>query len=86
MPVAAKAVFLNVVLVSPTAQGYVAAYPYPGPFPGISIQNVNAGERALANGAVVPLSSDPSSQLTAVYGTCCGGTSHLVLEIMGYLR
>lgn len=58
VPVAAKAVFLNIVLVSPTAAGFVAAYPYPGPFPGISIQNVNAGERALANGAVVPLSTD----------------------------
>lgn len=86
VPVAARAVMLNVVSVSPTAQGFIAAYPYPGPFPGISIVNVNAGERTLANGAVVPLGEDPSFQLTATYGTCCGGTSHLVLEIMGYYR
>lgn len=88
VPVAAKAVFLNIVSVAPTAQGFIAAYPSPGPFPGISIVNINAGERALANGAVVPLSADPNylGKLTATYGTCCGGTSHLVLEIMGYFR
>jgi hypothetical protein len=86
VPVAARAVFLNVAVVSPSAQGFVGVYPYPGPYPGISTVNVNAGERALANGAIVPLGTDGTFQLSAVYGTCCGGTTHLVLDVMGYFQ
>lgn len=86
VPPKATAVFLNVVAVAATDQGFVTVYPYPGPFPGISIVNVDAGERAIANGAIIPLGSDNALQLTAVYGTCCGPPAHagLVLEVMGY--
>jgi hypothetical protein len=47
--------------------------------------NVDAGERALGNGGIFVIGTDPALQLTAVYGTCCGhGTSHLVVDVMGY--
>jgi hypothetical protein len=86
VPVAAKAVSLNVVGIQPTAAGFLAVYPNPGAFPGVSTVNVNAGERALANGAVVRLGTDPNFQLTVTYGTAAGGTTELVLEILGYFR
>jgi hypothetical protein len=86
VPAAAKAVFLNVVSISPTNQGFISAYPYPGPFPGNAVVNVDPGERALANGAIIPLGTDPNLQLSVVYGAAGGATSHLVLEIMGYFR
>jgi hypothetical protein len=47
--------------------------------------DVDPGERGLANGGAFPVGTDPSLQMTAVYGTCCGhGTSHLVVDVMGY--
>jgi hypothetical protein len=77
---------LGPTVVSPTAAGFVAAYPYPGPFPGISTINVNAGEPALANGAIVPLGLDYTYELSVVYGTAGGGTTHLVIDVTGYFQ
>ncbi|SRR6266567_4073350 len=87
VPASAKSVFLNIAVVSPTDGGYLVAYSNPGSPPGTSNVNVDPGERALANGAIVTLGTDPALQLTAVYGTCCGqGTTHLVLDVMGYFQ
>jgi hypothetical protein len=85
VPLSAVAVFLTVTAVSPTDGGYIVVYPNPGSFPGTSLVNVDAGERALGNGGIFVVGTDPSLQLTAVYGTCCGhGTTHLAVDVMGY--
>ncbi len=86
VPLSAKAVFLNVAVVSPTVGTFFNVYPYPGPSPGTSTVNVNAGERALANGAVVSMGSDPAFQVSAIFGAGPGGTAHLVLDVMGYFQ
>jgi hypothetical protein len=81
----ASAVFLTVTSVSPTDGGFVVVYPNPGTRPLLSFVSVDPGERGLANGGAFPVGTDPSLQMTAVYGTCCGhGTSHLVVDVMGY--
>lgn len=85
VPLGTAAVFLTVTSVSPTDGGYIVIYPKPGSAPGTSVVNVNPGERALGNGGIFVVGTDPSLQLTAVYGTCCGlGTTHLVVDVMGY--
>lgn len=86
IPQTARGAALNLTVVSPTAAGFVAAYPYPGPYPGISTINVNAGEPALANGAIVPLGLDYTYELSVAYGTSRGGTTHLVIDVTGYFQ
>lgn len=87
IPTSARAVALNVTVIYPGAEGFVALYPYPGPFPGVSTVNVHAYEPALGNGAIVPIGTDANYQLSAVYGTCCGGAStHIVVDVTGYFR
>jgi hypothetical protein len=85
VPSSAAAVFLTVTSVLPTYGGYILVYAHPGSPPGTSVVNVNAGERALANGGIFPVGTDPALQVSTVYVSCCGpGTSHLVVDVMGY--
>jgi hypothetical protein len=83
----AKAVALNVTVVTPSNFGYLTAYPYNTLRPIVSTINFNPGEPALANGAIVPLTTDSSFQL-AIYPFLSGGSGsvHLVLDITGYFQ
>jgi hypothetical protein len=83
----AKAVALNVTVVTPNNFGYLTAYAFNTPRPVVSTINFNPGEPALANGAIVPLSTDPNFQL-AIYPFLSGGSGsvHLVLDITGYFQ
>jgi hypothetical protein len=85
VPLSAASVFITVTAVSPTAGGFIVVYPNPSYPPATSLLNVDPGERALANGTIVGLGTDPALQLSATYGTCCGqGSTHLVVDVMGY--
>jgi hypothetical protein len=87
VPTDAKAAALNVTAVSPTLEGFIKIWPYNTPIPAVSTLNFAAGEPAIANGAIVPLSSDPSFQISVVYGTAVpGGTVNLILDITGYFK
>jgi len=83
----AKAVALNVTVVTPNNFGYLTAYPYNTSRPVVSTINFNPGEPALANGAIVPLTADSNFQL-AIYPFLSGGSGsvHLVLDITGYFQ
>jgi hypothetical protein len=83
---AAKAVTLNVTIVSPTADGFLTIWPYNTSLPTVSTINASAGEPALANGAIVPLTTDPSFNASVVYGTAGGGTAHVILDVTGYFK
>jgi hypothetical protein len=86
VPVTAKAVSLNVTVVSPTQDGFVSLWPTGGAFPVVSTVNFNAGEPALANGAIVPLAV-ATPDLATVYGTGSGsGTIHTILDVTGYFQ
>lgn len=78
----AKAVSFQFTIVTPNSAGNLIAWPG-GPAPTISVLNWSAGETALGNGTVVPLSATGSLsvQINAAIG---GATGHLVLDVNGY--
>jgi hypothetical protein len=93
IPGTAKAVSLNATIVTPTVDGFFSMWPSGGVFPVVSTINFLAGEPALANGAIVPLSASPvacplgNCDLSVAYGTSSGGgTTHAVLDVTGYFQ
>lgn len=87
VPSTAKAVSLNATVVSPTVDGFFSMWPAGGVFPVVSTLNFLAGEPAIANGAIVPLASAPTSDLSVAYGTASGaGQTHFVLDVTGYFQ
>ncbi len=93
IPATAMAVSLNATIVTPTLDGFFSLWPAGGVFPVVSTINFLAGEPALANGAIVPLSASPVAcplgpcDLSVTYGTATGGgTTHAVLDVTGYFQ
>lgn len=82
IPLTARAVSFQFTIVTPNSAGNLIAWPG-GPAPTISVLNWSAGETALGNGTVVPLSmgGSLSVQINAATG---GATGHLVLDVNGY--
>jgi hypothetical protein len=91
IPTTAKAAVLNVTFVGPTSAGHITIVPYPmpTPFPTVSTVNAAAGEPAIANGAIVPLASDPTLQISVVYVTpplTPMPKTNLVIDVTGYFQ
>src|SRR5262245_22103293 len=86
VPNTAKAATLNVTIVSPTQDGFLTIWPFNTALPTVSTINASAGEPALANGAIVPLTTDPSFNVSVVYGTAAAGTAHVILDVTGYFQ
>ncbi|HKD11723.1 MAG TPA: hypothetical protein VKE50_06590 [Thermoanaerobaculia bacterium] len=86
IPNTAKAATLNVTMVAPTQDGFIKIWPYNTPAPVVSTINALAGEPAIANGAIVPLTTDPSFNLTVSYGTAAPGTVNVILDVTGYFQ
>lgn len=85
VPNTATAAALNVTFITPTADGFIKIWPYLATEPTVSTVNALAGEPAIANGAIVPLTSNPSFNITVKYGTPApSATAHLVLDVNGY--
>src|SRR5262245_9019583 len=86
VPNTATAVSINVTAVGPTAQGFLTLYPAGTAQPTVSNINYNAGEPALGNGAIVPLSAavPPAHDLTVFPRAFPGGTVHMVIDVTGY--
>jgi len=85
VPSDAKTVTVNVTMVGPTQMGYVVVWPAGTSMPAVSNINANAGEPAIANGAVVPIATS-SPDLSLAYGTAGGGTTHVLLDVTGYFK
>ncbi len=85
VPATAKAVVVNLTGIGPSVQGFFAIWPAGTAYPGTSILNLNAGEPALANGAMVGLGAG-TPDLSVVFGTAGGGTSNLVIDVVGYFQ
>ncbi len=86
VPATAKAVAINVTVVTPNADGFFFVWPAGGAVPPVSTINFNAGEPAIANGAIVPLAVG-TPDLSGAYGTASGsGTAHVVLDVTGYFQ
>jgi PKD repeat protein len=83
IPVGAKALSVNVTVVSPTALGFVSLFPGNYPVPPVSTINFSAGQTR-TNNAIVPLSSDGSGNLAALSSVVGKGNVQLVLDVNGY--
>jgi hypothetical protein len=89
VPVGAKAVALNVTAVVPNGAGFLTLYPTGISQPVVSNINFNAGEPAIANGAIVPLADQAlHAQDLSVFArvAATGGTVHMVLDVTGYFQ
>ena len=76
---------INLTGVGPSVQGFFAIWASGTAYSGTSTLNLNAGEPALANGAIVSLGTG-TPDLSVVFGTAVTGTSHLVVDVVGYLQ
>ncbi|HEV7504951.1 MAG TPA: hypothetical protein VGS07_08575 [Thermoanaerobaculia bacterium] len=90
VPIGAKAVTLNATVVSPGSAGWLGVYPSTG-FSGTSTINFDAGEFAIANGAIVPLSpvAVPADlDISAFWGNYSGVSpqTHVVIDVTGYFQ
>lgn len=81
VPVGAAAVTLNVTIAGPTGSGFLTIWPSGGAQPLVSTINFTTADAALANGAIVPLSSN-TDDLSIFYGGA--GTVHVILDVTGY--
>ena len=86
VPSTAKAVALNVTAVSPTGEGHLTLFASGTSVPTVSTVNFPAGVSALANGAIVSLSTDATNDLSVAAVVAGGGTVHVVLDASGYFE
>ena len=87
IPATAKMAALNFTVVGPSAAGHIAAYPYnpadPFSVPPISTVNWTAGETAIANGSVVSLTGNATSNISV---QAAGARLDLVIDVTGYVQ
>ena len=79
VPAGVSAVALNVTAVSPTAAGYITAWPSDRSRPGTSNLNFSAGQN-IPNLVIAPVSAD--GKISLFNGS--GGTVHLLADVAGY--
>ena len=86
VPSDAKTVTLNVTAVGPGCGGHFVLYPAGSPIPGVSNLNFNAGEPAIANGAVVPIAA-ANPDISLIYGVGSGTCySNAIMDVTGYFK
>jgi glucose/arabinose dehydrogenase len=82
VPSTAKAVAVNVTVVSPTAAGHLRLWPADDPGTGMSAVNFTAGT-VRSNHLLLPLGT--AGDLDVLCATP-SGTAHLVVDVMGYFE
>jgi hypothetical protein len=82
IPSTAKAVSLNVTVTAATTTSFLTLWPSGGARPNVSTINFTQNDPALANGAIVALST-ASSDLS-VYNS--DGRVHVILDVTGYFQ
>jgi hypothetical protein len=82
VPTTAKAVSLNVTVTNATAVSYLTLWPAGQAPPGVSTINFDATVSALANGAIVGLST-ATRDLSV---TNANGSVHVILDVTGYFQ
>jgi hypothetical protein len=86
IPTNATAAVVNVTVVGPTGQGFLTIWPFNTGVPLAASIVFDAGEPALGNGAIVPLTEgDPSKfNISVSPGITGGGSLNLVIDVTGY--
>lgn len=83
IPDGATSAVLNITAVSPTAEGFITAFPSGGSAPDASNLNVRAGETR-PNLAVVSLSNSGAIDLQSVLPYDPDGSVDLIVDVFGY--
>lgn len=83
VPTTAKAVSLNLAVTGMTAGGFVTLWPSGQSRPTVSSINFTGSETALANGAIVGLSTD--AQDLSVYNGS-NSSLHVIIDVTGYFQ
>ncbi|HEX9670451.1 MAG TPA: hypothetical protein VGC93_13340 [Thermoanaerobaculia bacterium] len=88
IPAGADAVSLNVTIVTPSTGGDLRLFPSNVGQPLVSMLNYNAGEPALANGAILPVAQVAGDDIAMAIGMACGsngcGSVHVLMDVTGY--
>jgi serine protease len=84
VPVGAKAAALNVTVIGPTATGHLTAYPSGIAIPPTATMSFQAGESALINGAIVPLSTLGDDLSINMFAP--GGSLNITIDVFGYFQ
>jgi hypothetical protein len=82
VPSTAKAVSLNVTVISPSAASFLTLWPSGSARPVVSTINFSQTDPALANGAIVGLSTAATD--LSVYNNF--GNVHVILDVTGYFQ
>jgi len=83
VPATAKAVSLNLAVTGMTAGGFVTLWPSGQARPTVSSINFSGTESALANGAIVGLSTN-TQDLSAFNGS--NSNVHIIIDVTGYFQ
>lgn len=86
IPSTARAISVNVTVASPGGAGFLTLYPSGVTKPYVSVVNWKSTDNALANGAVVPLGSSSTNDLSAYEESNGTGTVQLILDVTGYFQ
>lgn len=84
IPTTAKAVTLNLAVVGPQGSGNLRLWPYGITMPLVATINFDANEPAIANGAIVPLGTDPTYQISAYLAIGSTYKANIVIDVTGY--
>lgn len=82
VPTTAKAVSLNVTVVSPTTGSFLTLWPSGSSRPVVSTINFTQNDPSLANGAIVGLAA--TSPDLSVFNS--SGNVHVILDVTGYFQ
>jgi hypothetical protein len=82
IPTTAKAVSLNVTITGATQSSFLTLWPSGGARPVVSTINFNQNDPALANGAIVGVSTTATD--LSVYNNF--GNAHVILDVTGYFQ
>jgi PKD repeat protein len=83
IPANARALSVNITVVSPTGAGFISVFPGNYPVPVASTINFSAGQTR-TNNAILPISSDTSGTLSAQPVVTGNGNVQLVVDVNGY--
>jgi hypothetical protein len=86
IPSTAQAVVFNVTIVAPTGSGNLRIWPYNTTMPLVSTINFDAGEPAIANGAITPITASGVANISVYLATGVGTNADLVLDVTGYFQ
>lgn len=95
LPTTAKAATLNLATVATTGSGNLRIWPFGIAMPLVATMNFDAGEPAIANGAICPLGpyapstpGDPTTNnsISAYYAIGAAYSADLVIDVTGYFQ